>query len=71
MKVGGLSAFYLVSNLCFTAENRTAVQNCHAAGGQLKSTICTSIVHGVSSVAVTVLMQKLDRGSTVDGTGKT
>jgi hypothetical protein len=42
-------AIYPVSNPCLTAGNSAAVQNCHAARGQLKSTICTSIVYGICS----------------------
>ncbi len=44
-------AFYPVSNLCFTAGNRTSVQNCHAAPRQLKSAICTSVVHGRDNIS--------------------
>jgi hypothetical protein len=42
---GCFSALYLVSNLCFTAGSRTAVQNCHAATRHRRSIICIPKVY--------------------------
>jgi hypothetical protein len=55
-------AFHSVSNLHFTTGNRTAVQNCHATRGQLKSTICTSIVYvgHVRAATPTIMSTSLD-----------
>jgi hypothetical protein len=53
MKVGVGFIFlipFLTSVSLLSAGNREAVQCCHAARGQLKSTIRTSIVYGLAAL---------------------